>query len=305
MYNNKLLKPKIDIVFHALFCEENNRLTEALISDILGEDVKIIANMDRHVNIKDANEKLGIMDLRVELTGGIKCNIEIQLNAHKYECERFLYYLANTYARQVSRGGEYDKLHRCISIVIVDYELDLLKDFERLNVKWQMRDDETGKRLLTNNFELIIIELKKARRLYSKNTNDKICQWMLFLDDPNNKEVSHIMNKNEKIKDARQELESVSGNYEIRRIAELKEKYIRDEKAALAYAKEEGFDKGYEEGKLAGINDGMKEGIEKGIEQGIEQGILQTAKNMLDLGISIEDIMKCTNLSREKIEKLK
>lgn len=83
------------------------------------------------------------------------------------------------------------------------------------------------------------------------------------------------MNKNEKIKDARDELESVSGDCEIRRIAELKEKYIRDEKSALAYAKEEGFDKGFEEGKQAGMNAGIREGI--------EQGIIQAAKNMIKL----------------------
>ena len=31
-----ILSPKIDVVFHALFREENKNLTEALISDILG-----------------------------------------------------------------------------------------------------------------------------------------------------------------------------------------------------------------------------------------------------------------------------
>lgn len=132
----KLLKHKIDVVFHDLFREENNRLTEALISDILNEQVKIIANMDRHVNIKDANQKLGIMDLRVELNGGIKCNIEIQLNAHMNERERFLYYLADTYTRQISKSEDYAKLHRCISIIILDHEIDVLNDFERLNIKW-------------------------------------------------------------------------------------------------------------------------------------------------------------------------
>ena len=45
-----LLKPKIDVVFHALFREENKRLTEALITDILGEKVKIkTSDKDRHL----------------------------------------------------------------------------------------------------------------------------------------------------------------------------------------------------------------------------------------------------------------
>ena len=47
----ELLKPKIDVVFHSLFREENKRLTEGLISDILGEKVKVITTAkDRHID---------------------------------------------------------------------------------------------------------------------------------------------------------------------------------------------------------------------------------------------------------------
>ena len=63
----ELLKPKIDVVFHALFREENKKITEALISDILKEKVKIkTTNKDRFLNIKDPKQKLGIIDLRTE-----------------------------------------------------------------------------------------------------------------------------------------------------------------------------------------------------------------------------------------------
>lgn len=89
--NTILLKPKIDVVFHALFREENNKLTEALISDILGEKVKITEYLDRHLDINSADEKLGIMDLKVILEDGSICNIEIQLKRQKYQNDRFLY----------------------------------------------------------------------------------------------------------------------------------------------------------------------------------------------------------------------
>ncbi len=49
-----LLKPKIDIVFHALFGRKNNTLLEAMISDILGTKIKIIENLDRHLEISTA-----------------------------------------------------------------------------------------------------------------------------------------------------------------------------------------------------------------------------------------------------------
>ena len=67
---------------------------------------------------------------------------------------------------------------------------------EEIGVKWQIRDEITGKRILTDRLELIIIELPKARRMYKTNPNNTICQWMLFLDNPNQKEVVQIMKEN-------------------------------------------------------------------------------------------------------------
>jgi len=147
-----------------------------------------------------------------------------------------------------------------------------------------MRDNATGQRMLTDRFELVIIELPKAKRIYSNKNENQISQWMMFLDNPNSKEVAEIMDKNEDIKKASEELKQVSGDYELRRIAELKEKYIRDEKAALNFA--------------------IEKGLQQGIEQGRYEGILQTAKKMLELGLNIEIISKATGLSKQEIVKL-
>ena len=54
---------------------------------------------------------------------------------------------------------------------------------------------------------------------------------------------------------------------------------------------------------------GLKEGIEQGIQQGISQGSqqakIETAKNMLKEGLSVEQISRCTSLTMEIIDKLK
>ena len=285
MTENTLLKPKIDVVFHALFRRANNTLLEAMLSAILGKKLKIRSNLDRHLDIINADEKLGIMDLRVEFEDGTNCNVELQLNKYSYENERFLYYLSDTYSRQLARGCKYEAINKTISIAIIDHETEILKGLEDLNVKWQMRDDKTGKRLLTDKFELVIIELPKAKRIYLNKNEDEISQWMLFLDNPNSKEVAKIMDSNKDIKKASEELKQVSGDYELRRIAELREKAIRDEQAALDYA--------------------TKQGLKQGIEQGIKQGIIQMAKNMLKLGMDISIIAQVTGLSENKILKLK
>jgi len=51
----------------------------------------------------------------------------------------------------------------------------------------------------------------------------------------------------------------------------------------------------------------MQKGIEKGREEGREEGrqaMLQTACNLLKLGISVADVAKATGLSEEQIAAL-
>lgn len=293
----ELLAPKIDVVFHALFRRANNTLLEAMLTAILETKVKIISNLDRHMNISQVDEKFGIMDLRVEFEDKTNCNVEIQLREHEYEKERFLYYLADNYSRQLRKGSEYDEISKTISIVIVDHEIDKLKGLESLNVRWQMRDDKTGKRILTDKFELVIIELPKAKRIYSIKNQDKISQWMMFLDNPNSEEVAEIMDKNKDIKKATEELKHVCGDYELRRMAEWREKGRRDENAALSFAIKKGLKQGFEQG--------LEKGLEQGKQKGIEQGIIKTAKNMLKMNMDVKIIKEATGLSEDEIEKIK
>jgi len=234
-----LLKPMTDVVFHTLFNEKNKNLLEGMISDILGEKVKVLsADKDRHVMIKSAEEKLGIMDLRTEFANGVKCNVEIQLQKEKLEKERMLYYWADTYTRQLLSGKGYEDLKKTISIVILNHEIEAIKGLEKLGTKWQIRDSETGKKVLTDRLEMIIISIPKAIKIYKENGKDKIAQWMMFFRDPNNKEVGNIMEENQKIKETMEELEEISDNETLRRIAELREKGRRDYEAAIQYATE-------------------------------------------------------------------
>ncbi|CDX04028.1 hypothetical protein [Desulfitobacterium hafniense] len=43
---------------------------------------------------------------------------------------------------------------------------------------------------------------------------------------------------------------------------------------------------------------------EKGLEKGVEKGKLEVAKNLLELGIEMEKIVKATGLPEDEIKKL-
>ena len=113
------------------------------------------------------------------------------------------------------------------------------------------------------------------------------------MDNPNESEVIQIMEENKNIKKAIEELEQVSGNEKLRRIAELKEKYIRDEQASIEYAQNVGY------------KDGYKNGEEEGIKKGKNERNIEIAKNLLSQNIDIEIIENATGLNKAEIEKMK
>ena len=283
--NKKLLCPKMDVVFHALFRERNIDDLSNFLSAILREKVKVTSiDKNRYVDIDTVDEKLGIMDLRAELNGKKQCNIEIQLNYYSDMEKRMLYYWSDNYKRKLVTGKSYNTLQKTISILILDYTLDILKDFEDVGTKWQIRDELTGKKVLTEDLEIVILELPKVMKLYNKYPNNEAYQWLMFLDNPNSKEVGAIMKENKEIKSIADTLEQVSGDEKLRRIAELKEKAILDEKAALDYA------------------------TEKGRAEGLAEGMAQfnaLILNMFKNGATIEQLEKFTGLDRKKLEGIK
>ena len=86
------------------------------------------------------------------------------------------------------------------------------------------------------------------------------------------------------IKKAEEELEYLSGDEETRRLAELREKAIRDELAAIAQARDEGKS--------------------EGIIEGESQNTIKIAKKMLEKQIDIDLIMEITGLTKEDVKNI-
>ena len=59
--------------------------------------------------------------------------------------------------------------------------------------------------------------------------------------------------------------------------------------------------RGKKEGYSAGVSDGIQQGLQQGISQGEYKAKIETAKNLLAMGLSIENICKATDLSIEEV----
>ena len=152
---------------------------------------------------------------------------------------------------------------------------------------WKIIEEKTCKTILTEKFQICIIELPKIANLSHKN--DELLDWLFFLDNPNSERVIEKMKENKALKQASEKLDTLSHDEKMNRLAELREKAIISERTNLnaSYAK--------------GVEDGKREGTELGIKENTKK----TALALLNENMSIEFIQKITGLSIQDIQKLK
>lgn len=269
----ELLKPKNDIVFQSLFNQKNEKITKNMISALLGQEItKIKINETKELFREYPEDKLGILDLEAEINEKEKIDIEIQLVDRKNLAERLLKYFSKIYSIQVEIGQDYKEAKRVVIIAIIDYKYELTKELKQMETIWNLREKSNPNLILTDKIEIHIIELEKVLEEYKKDKKNKKAQWMLFINNPNDKEVQEMVEENEEIKEATKEVEKMSKDEKLRKLAFLREKAILDEKDIF--------------------------------RAGIEQGIEQIVKNMLKNNIDITTICKITGLEKEKIEEI-
>ena len=305
--------PKDDLVFQSLFRKGNERITKALIESITNEKIKKI-NLETEKNLlKDyRKEKGGRLDFKAILDNGEICHIDVQLEEKGNEEKRFLDYWSRIYSTQIDKGENYEKLNKVISIIIVGYKLKKTEKIKDIMTKWKIKEDKGGKLVLTDDFEMYIIELQKAKEILEKEPNNKLAQWMCFFDNPEKEEVKEIMKTNKEIEEAMKKLEEINSDEELKRIIEIRRRNELERNTDMKHAEEkgrsegiaEGITKGRAEGMAEGITKGRAEGMAKGIVQGIEKNKIETAKAMKEERLDIKLISKITGLSEEEIVNL-
>ncbi len=310
---NEVMLPTNDYVFKKIFGQiGREEITKGLIEEIIGQKLNSI-DLDKNTVLeKDLyNSKLGVLDIKATLDNDIVCNIEMQMTDKGNIEKRLLYYWSKLYTQQIKSGEKYKKLPKTIAILIANFELEQLKNIPKYYTKWQIREEEYQKIVLTDRLELYIIELPKTVYDVSKESNKKLMSWMKFLINPKSVEVVE-MEENEELKKAWEVYEDINADEHERYLAELRIKYILDLEDIREKGLQEGYQQGIEEGREQGIHQGMEQGIEQGMEQGIEQGMQQGEKakaieivtEMLKEGFEIEKIAKLTGLREYEIAEL-
>lgn len=263
-----ILQPKSDFCFKELF--ENQKIRTYFVSDVLGiplDNIRSVKLRNTFLRRKRRKLKQGILDVFIELDNRVKINIEIQLVRQADWEKRQVFYLCNMYTNDLKAGEGYSKLNRCVSISILDFNLDDRPDYHNV---YHFRD-KTGNKF-TDVLELHTIELRK-KLVGDSEIND----WIRFFNVKSEEDLDMIHTKNPGILEAIQELKHMSLGKIIRARYEEHLKCERDKKAMLSYAHN------------------------SGVEEGRQEGRVEAYYNM---GLSIEDIVEKTGVSEEEVKQI-
>lgn len=271
-----IVKAKLDVIFKKLFTS-NNEVLRGFLSDILDipkEEIKKLEIINPNILPAYIEGKQGQLDLKMQVDEKI-INVEIQLRNKGDFKDRALYYWAKMFSDEIKRGGDYNDLKQTIAINIVDFRLFDCDDFYSTFTMIEKNRHEK----LTDKCSIIFLELvKRAKKV---NRNDRKMLWVQLIDAETEEELDMLNETGvPEIQEAVMILHEMSADEEIREMARLREKWIRDEKSLIRTSKEEGRAEGKAEGRA--------------------EERAEILANMRKLGFSEEQIQKVKEMSENE-----
>lgn len=117
-----IMLPTVDFCFKELM--KNPKVRKGFVAAILGkspETVRRTTVIETELRRESEDDKLGILDVLVELEDGTRMNMEMQVPYFEYWANRVLFYVSKIYTGQIQKGDDYDKLQKCIHVSILDF----------------------------------------------------------------------------------------------------------------------------------------------------------------------------------------
>jgi len=298
MKNKIEVMPTNDYVFKRIFGKTGNEeLTMNFLEAITNNEYEKIKLDDTPIlEAEVVKGKMGILDIKISAE---KENIDIELQVTKETdiADRMLWYWSKLFVNTIRGGEEYGKTKRTICILLADFNVEKLKNIKEFHTKWKIIEEKYKETILTDKFQLDIIELNKLEQY--KDENDKLLQWCKFIKAPGRVSES-IMEKYPEIKKAKEELDKINADEHEKNIALARERALHD----AASLRHDGYTEGYNDGITKGIEKGILKGIEKGIINGKSEEKINIAKKLISKGMTISEISAITELSEDEIRKL-
>ena len=279
-----------DFLFYKYLCEEGNEKQQKIFLEAIGVPIKgNLKIISQTISPDTIDNKKCILDFLGE-TNDTFINIELQQNETSDFNERIAYYM-NRIAK-LKKGKEYTEFKDVVLISIVNFNMNDLPNYKH---EYMFINSKNLNDIFTDKLKLIIIELKKFQEIEKDLKNKEHLYLSFFDENTDHKRRVELGKMDEGLKSAVKKIEeALQDDNAVRIYHKLEyEKMIREnEKIRIKKEKEEIRNKS------------RKEGRKEGIEEGMEIKNIQVARNLKNLGISVQDIAKATGLSQKFIKNL-
>lgn len=272
------VKPLNDFIFKKIFGEKGNEdILIAFINAVLNRtkkekivELEIIDN--KQLSKELILDKTGIIDVRAKTSRGENIDIEVQLTDQGNMDKRTLFYWGKMYLENIKQGQDYTNLEKVITINILDFEFLGTKSYQSSFHLWE---DIEKDYMLTDVVEIHFLELPKFRNKKDKDYRENaIERWLMFLEkDISEATLKELMSLDTAIEKAEQKIEYLSSDEETMRIYYERERSLHERANMISSAE--------------------------------KRGKIEVAKNLLNMNISLEDIVSATGLTIEEINGIK
>ena len=270
MEDKPLLKPKMDLIFKAIFGREvSKEILESFLKSVLNIPVETemdIVIIDPSTRSEKEDDKNSIIDVRVETSSEI-INVEIQLSKDPSMNDRVIYGISKTVANQKFSGDDY-KLKKVVAIVIAGY--DLIKTHKHYHDTFRYHSKKTG-HTFSESTEIHTLELKKLPDI---DDGSMLWNWLKFIKSEERGEFEMLAQKDVTIGKAVSILKDISMDEALRmqahnrEMGELREKAIRlENKRKIKEAEIRGTERGIEQGNLSKAKETAITMLEKGFDK--------------------------------------
>lgn len=282
----KFYTSKYDRLFKKIFFkEEDHDLLEELIEEI----TKLVIHVEKIVNcelpITDIYEKEKRVDGIIDTT---KERIHVEINSDTkdyYRMRNFLYFAA-IMLEDIKRGKNYNPKKKYIHISLDFSDKNYLQNITRYRCY-----DAINKVATVKNITLYYVNVNRIKNI-CKNNNDLQKEYaLLYALDLDKKELIEFAERtdNKMVKKYKDEITKLNDDTIV--IKALT--YEEDQEMLMNAIKEDYLEEGHEIG------------IKEGREIGVNQTKLETAKKLLEMNMSLDNIVSITGLEKEKLLKLK
>ena len=294
-----------DYVFKRVFArEENNSMLKDFLEAILNIHINKVEVKNPELTPNMADEKLGILDLKLDIDNKRVVDVEMQVSNEHNIKERSSTYLSKLAAEQLKAKQNYKELKKIITINILKYnylernsyhsiarmKYEDTSPTEFVDMGYNKEEEEA-----TNTFEMHFIELPKFKQK-NPDCNTKLEQWLWLIDGSKEEKVEMSAKENEEINKTVEELNKLSKNPD--EVA----KYEEREWSIMRYNVE--METNRELGEKEGEARGRREGKKEGEKLGRKNEKRNVIKNLHKLNIPIEQIAQAVELTEKEVEEI-